>query len=57
MDISLFQPKYRPIQNPVDLNILASTYNTLEKGHQAAVAQTAAYATKLAEFKMLLIII
>ena len=52
MDISLFQPKYRPIQNPVDLNILANTYNTLEKGHQAAVAQTAAYKQALNELDL-----
>ena len=52
MAIEMFRPQYRTIQNPIDLNVLASTYNTLEKGHQQAVATTAAYATKLAELDL-----
>ena len=48
MAITLFQPTYRTIQNPVNLDVLASTYSTLEKGHQAAIAQTTKYATELA---------
>lgn len=52
MAYELFKPQYRTINNPVNLDVLANTYNTLEKGHQAAVAQTAAYATKLAELDL-----
>ena len=52
MAIELFKPQFRTIQNPVNLDVLASTYNTLEKGHQQAVATTAAYATKLAELDL-----
>lgn len=52
MAIEMFRPQYRTIQNPIDLNVLASTYNTLEKGHQQAVVTTAAYATKLAELDL-----
>lgn len=52
MAFELFTPRYRNIQNPVDLNVLANTYDTLEKGHQQAVATTAAYATKLAELDL-----
>lgn len=52
MAIQLFKPTYRTIQNPVNLDILASTYNTLEKGHQQAVATSAAYAAKLAELDL-----
>lgn len=52
MTFELFKPQYRAIQNPVNLDVLASTYNTLEKGHQQAVAITAAYATKLAELDL-----
>ena len=52
MAFELFKPTYRTVQNPVNLDVLASTYNTLEKGHQQAVATTAAYATKLAELDL-----
>ena len=52
MALELFKPQYRTVQNPVNLDVLASTYNTLEKGHQQAVATTAAYATKLAELDL-----
>lgn len=52
MALELFKPQYRTFTNPVNLDVLANTYNTLEKGHQAAVAQTAAYATKLAELDL-----
>lgn len=52
MAFELFKPQYRTINNPVNLDVLASTYNTLEKGHQQAVATTAAYATKLAELDL-----
>ena len=52
MAYELFKPQYRTINNPINLDVLANTYNTLEKGHQAAVAQTAAYATKLAELDL-----
>ena len=52
MAFELFKPQFRTIQNPINLDVLASTYNTLEKGHQQAVATTAAYATKLAELDL-----
>ena len=49
MAFELFKPTYRTIQNPIDLNVLASTYNTLEKGHQQAVDTSAAYITALGD--------
>lgn len=52
MAFELFKPQFRTVQNPVNLDVLANTYNTLEKGHQQAVATTAAYATKLAELDL-----
>ena len=52
MAIELFKPQYRTIQNPVNLDVLANTYSTLEKGHQQAVATSAAYAAKLAELDL-----
>ena len=52
MAFELFKPQFRTVQNPVNLDVLASTYNTLEKGHQQAVVTTAAYATKLAELDL-----
>lgn len=52
MAFELFKPQFRTVQNPVNLDVLASTYNTLEKGHQQAVATTAVYATKLAELDL-----
>lgn len=52
MALELFKPQFRTIQNPINLDVLANTYNTLEKGHQQAVATTAAYATKLAELDL-----
>lgn len=52
MAFELFKPQYRTVQNPINLDVLANTYSTLEKGHQQAVATTAAYATKLAELDL-----
>ena len=52
MAYELFKPQYRTINNPINLDVLANTYNTLEKGHQQAVATTAAYAAKLAELDL-----
>jgi hypothetical protein len=52
MAFELFKPQFRTVQNPVNLDVLANTYNTLEKGHQQAVVTTAAYATKLAELDL-----
>ena len=52
MALDLFKPTHRTIQNPINLDVLANTYNTLEKGHQQAVATTAAYAAKLAELDL-----
>lgn len=49
MAFELFTPTYRTVQNPIDLNVLASTYNTLEKGHQQAVDTSAAYITALGD--------
>ena len=34
MAFELFKPQYRTVQNPINLDVLANTYNTLEKGHQ-----------------------
>ena len=49
MAFELFKPIYRTVQSPVDLNVLASSYNTLEKGHQQAVDTSAAYITALGD--------
>ena len=49
MAFELFTSTYRTVQNPIDLNVLASTYNTLEKSHQQAVDTSAAYITALGD--------
>ena len=43
MAFELFKPQYRTVQNPVDLNVLASTYNTLESKHLQAVELKSKY--------------
>ena len=43
MAIQLFQPTYRTVQNPVNLDVLASTYNTLESKHLQALELKAKY--------------
>lgn len=43
MGISLFNPQYRTIQNPINLDVLASTYNTLESKHMQGVEMESAY--------------
>lgn len=43
MAFELFTPRYRNIQNPVNLDVLASTYNTLESKHLQALELKAKY--------------
>lgn len=37
MLINFYTPTFRQQVNPIDLNVLARTYNTLEQGHQQAI--------------------
>nr|UVX81014.1 MAG: hypothetical protein [Bacteriophage sp.] len=37
MPINFYTPTFRQQVNPIDLNVLAKTYNTLEQGHQQAI--------------------
>lgn len=37
MPINFYTPTFRQQVNPIDLNVLARTYNTLEQGHQQAI--------------------
>ena len=37
MPINFYAPTFRQQVNPIDLNVLARTYNTLEQGHQQAI--------------------
>ena len=37
MSINFYTPTFRQQVNPIDLNVLARTYNTLEQGHQQAI--------------------
>ena len=43
MAFELFKPTYRTVQNPVNLDVLASTYNTLESKHLQALELKAKY--------------
>ena len=52
MAIQLFQPTYRTIQNPVSLDVLASTYNTLESKHLQAVELRSKYKQALQELPL-----
>lgn len=52
MAIEFFKPQYRTIQNPVDLNVLASTYNTLESKHLQAVELESKYKQALQELPL-----
>lgn len=42
----------REVVNPVDLQILDKTYNTLEQGHQAAIQATSALQTEMAKLDL-----
>lgn len=42
----------REVVNPVDLEILDKTYNTLEQGHQAAIQATSALQTEMAKLDL-----
>lgn len=47
MALNLFRPQYRTIQNPVNLDVLANTYNTLENKHLQALELRAKYGEAL----------
>lgn len=47
MALNLFKPTFRTIQSPIDLNVLASTYNTLESKHLQALELRAKYGEAL----------
>lgn len=42
-----FTPTFRKYTDPLDLQVAAGVYNTLEQGHQTAIAQESAIATEL----------
>ena len=52
MTVEFFKPQYRTVQNPVDLNVLASTYNTLESKHLQAVELESKYKQALQELPL-----
>lgn len=43
----IFTPTFRKYTDPLDLQVAAGVYNTLEQGHQTAIAQESAIATEL----------
>lgn len=43
----VFTPTFRDYVDPLDLQVAAGVYNTLEQGHQTAIAQESAVATEL----------
>ena len=43
----IFTPTFKKYTDPLDLQVAAGVYNTLEQGHQTAIAQESAIATEL----------
>ena len=52
MAIQEFNPVFRPVVNPVDLDKLGRAYDTLEQGHQQAVATASAVEGELAKLDL-----
>lgn len=52
MAIQEFNPVFRPVSNPVDLDKLGSAYDTLEQGHQQAIATSSAVEGELAKLDL-----
>ena len=50
--LSLFSPTFRAKTPFMDMTLAQNTYNTLEKGHQQAIAQAAAYKEAIANMDL-----
>lgn len=52
MQINFYTPTFRQQVNPIDLNVLARTYNTLEQGHQQAIQTKSQIDAQLAQLDL-----
>lgn len=52
MPINFYTPVFRQQVNPIDLNVLARTYNTLEQGHQQAIQTKSQIDVQLAQLDL-----
>lgn len=52
MPINFYTPTFRQQTNPIDLNTLAKTYNTLEQGHQQAIQTKSQIDAQLAQLDL-----
>jgi hypothetical protein len=52
MPINFYSPTFRQQVNPIDLNVLARTYNTLEQGHQQAIQTKSQIDAQLAQLDL-----
>lgn len=52
MPINFYTPIFRQQVNPIDLNVLARTYNTLEQGHQQAIQTKSQIDAQLAQLDL-----
>lgn len=52
MPINFYTPTFRQQVNPIDLNVLAKTYNTLEQGHQQAIQTKSQIDAQLAQLNL-----
>lgn len=52
MPINFYTPTFRQQVNPIDLNVLAKTYNTLEQGHQQAIQTKSQIDAQLAQLDL-----
>lgn len=52
MLINFYTPTFRQQVNPIDLNVLARTYNTLEQGHQQAIQTKSQIDAQLAQLDL-----
>lgn len=52
MPINFYTPTFRQQVNPIDLNVLARTYNTLEQGHQQTIQTKSQIDAQLAQLDL-----
>jgi len=52
MPINFYTPTFRQQVNPIDLNVLARTYSTLEQGHQQAIQTKSQIDAQLAQLDL-----
>lgn len=50
--MNFYTPTFRQQVNPIDLNVLAKTYNTLEQGHQQAIQTKSQIDAQLAQLDL-----